>query len=36
MHSSRAGFPLALNAPITPALLWLNVVFDPFRNDPRF
>jgi hypothetical protein len=36
VHSSCAGFPLALNAPITPALFRLKAVFDPFRNDPRF
>ena len=28
--------PLAANAPLTPALLRLNPMFDPLRNDPRF
>jgi len=28
--------PLAENAPLTPALLWLDRMFDPLRNDPRF
>jgi len=34
--SIPSSSPLALNLPLTPALLRLDPMFDPLRNNPRF